>query len=990
MKTKILFAFVSILLALWAGTVLAQTENEAISLAKEAKTILDSAKTKDDYQRAAQKYEEALQISESVKSDKLTGICLNGLGVIQNRLGNYQKSLEYYQQSLAISKKIGNARGESANLLNIGWVYKNLSQYTKALEYQEQSLAINKKIGDARGEGSVLNDIGVVYNNLGQYTKALEYQEQSLAINKKIGNARGEGTNLLNIGVVYKSLGQYTKALEYYQQSLAINKKIENVNGQAWNLNNIGRAYKDLGQYTKALEYLEQSLQIKKNIGDVQGEGYSLNNIGEVYAALGQYTQAIDYYRQSLQIKKLIGDVNAEGLTLSNMGRLYALTGKTEDALNAMKEAIGIADKLGIPTSDRINIMANLYLDMGDITQAEILIRQTGDDASLGRLALLKSDYPSAARYYEIAVKSSEKTGVADALFTGYTGLARAYEGLENYPTAEKYYDKAMKLVEEIRTGLLPSERKNFFDVKMGGFSRSDPARGLTRVRMKLNRADGSIDSSEMTRARAFSDHLSEISATGSSGVAKETLEKEQSLVNRLASLKKELADTDKEKQSAKYEILTKDVKEAETDLNAFIEGLWKQNPAYAAVKYPRPVTLKESALQPGECAVIFDVSDEGLGVKLIRNKRIAETFYKEWNQNDLEHDVKKFREPFENRRFDEFNPELAASLYRKLLLRVLDDVPKGTPLIIIPDGVLALLPFEALVTGGKVTWNKGEFGVDNPDGLTFLGDEHPISYYQSITALTLTRTLGNKDKPKDKLLVMADPVFEIKDQRAQQSDLTKLAESDKNRNLQLMQTIEDTSNGSFRLKRLSETGVLADNLDKMYGANCLSLTGLKANKIDFLSKIAPTLDQYGSVVFATHGVMSTHVPGLMEPFLALTMVPEGTDGFLKMSDILSLKMNADVVALTACQSGLGKELSGEGVMSMGRAFQYAGAKSVLMSLWEVEEKSATTLAENFFKYRKEGKTKLDSLKAARDDIRNAGYKHPFFWSAFILVGEVN
>ena len=110
-----------------------------------------------------------------------------------------------------------------------------------------------------------------------------------------------------------------------------------------------------------------------------------------------------------------------------------------------------------------------------------------------------------------------------------------------------------------------------------------------------------------------------------------------------------------------------------------------------------------------------------------------------------------------------------------------------------------------------------------------------------------------------------------------------------------------------------------------MYGSNCFSVTGLKADKTDFLSKIAPTIDQYGSVVFATHGVMGNKVPGVMEPFLALTMVPPGTDGFLKMSDILSLKMNADVVALTACQSGLGKELSGEGVMSMGRAFQYAG-----------------------------------------------------------------
>jgi len=188
---------------------------------------------------------------------------------------------------------------------------------------------------------------------------------------------------------------------------------------------------------------------------------------------------------------------------------------------------------------------------------------------------------------------------------------------------------------------------------------------------------------------------------------------------------------------------------------------------------------------------------------------------------------------------------------------------------------------------------------------------------------------------------------------------------------------------------QLPETGKLADDLVKMYGTNCLSITGLRADKLDFLSKIAPWMDQYGSVVFATHGVMGNQIPGIMEPFLALTLVPPGMDGFLKMSDILSLKMNSDIVALTACQTGLGKELSGEGAMSMGRAFQYSGARSVLMSLWSVAEISSVKLTESFFQHRKSGKTKLESLKFAREEIRKQGFEHPFL-SAFILVGEVN
>lgn len=143
------------------------------------------------------------------------------------------------------------------------------------------------------------------------------------------------------------------------------------------------------------------------------------------------------------------------------------------------------------------------------------------------------------------------------------------------------------------------------------------------------------------------------------------------------------------------------------------------------------------------------------------------------------------------------------------------------------------------------------------------------------------------------------------------------------------------------------------------------------------MTKIAPNIEQYSNIVFETHGVMSTHVPGLMEPFLALTMAPSGTDGFLKMPDILSLKLNTDVVALASCQTGLGKELSGEGVMSMGRTFQYAGAKSVLMSLWSVSESGSVFLSEKFFEHLKEGQDKLDALKLARDGVRNAGYRHP-------------
>jgi CHAT domain-containing protein len=752
-------------------------------------------------------------------------------------------------------------------------------------------------------------------------------------------------------------------------------------------LHNIGLVYDSWGQYQKALDYYEKSMEIDRKGGDVAGDdGQTLECIGGIYESWGQYQKALEYYEKSLAIRRNRGDVKGEAGNAKRMAELYQQIGQYDKALGKAKEALAIYEKIGVPTDNAKDTIGNIYLDQGNIEAAEPLLKEANYRSSLGRRCLMKSDYAGAGEVYERSLKYSEKSGNVAGLFTALTGLGKVSEAKENYTKAEEYYEKAVNQVEEIRSGILPAERKNFFEVKTNGFARSDPAKGLVRVRIKLNHPDASVAPSELTKARSFADHLSQANSSGATNIPSSLIEKEQSYVNQLAALKKELAKTDAEKAPDKFNNLSKSVKDAKEQLNFFVDKLWKDYPAYAAVKYPRPPSLKDSALRPDECAVIFDVSGEGVGVILVRDKAVSKAFFLDLKLSDLQRDVAKFREPFEKLRLKDYDPELAKYLYDKLLRPAMVDVPKGTPLTIIPDGILAMLPFEALVTGGEATWNKSSKGLDYPQGLTFLGDEHPISYYQSITALTLARTIGNRDKPKDSLLVVADPVFNMKDRRAQQASETRLSQKEKEYNIQRMAAMEETTGPIFQ--QLPETGKLAANLSSMYGSNCLSITGLKADKLDFLSKIAPRMDQYGKVVFATHGVMGNKVPGVMEPFLALTMVPPGTDGFLKMSDILSLKMNADIVALTACQTGLGKELSGEGVMSMGRAFQYAGAKSVLMTLWEVADTSSVKLTESFFQHRKSGKSKLESLKLARDEIRKQGFEHPYFWAAFILVGE--
>jgi CHAT domain-containing protein len=191
---------------------------------------------------------------------------------------------------------------------------------------------------------------------------------------------------------------------------------------------------------------------------------------------------------------------------------------------------------------------------------------------------------------------------------------------------------------------------------------------------------------------------------------------------------------------------------------------------------------------------------------------------------------------------------------------------------------------------------------------------------------------------------------------------------------------------------RLPQTSKLAQNLQTnvFSGQPVELLSGISASEQELRKK---ELAQYRYIVFATHGILDNTVPYLKEPALVFGQI--GTDagertkdGFLTLSEVMQLKLHADVVALTACQTGLGKNVSGEGVMGLGRAFQYAGAKSVLVSLWSVSEDSTTLMAEKFFTYLKEDKTKREAIRLARADARKKGYEHPFFWAPFILIGE--
>ena len=409
-------------------------------------------------------------------------------------------------------------------------------------------------------------------------------------------------------------------------------------------------------------------------------------------------------------------------------------------------------------------------------------------------------------------------------------------------------------------------------------------------------------------------------------------------------------------------------------------------------------MALHETALRDDEWVLAYHVTDPALIVYLIRGKQLIKAVSRPISRKDLQEAVLSFRKPLEvvpgrdklADKLQSFDLVAARKIADMLLGNLLDTLPVGAEVIIVPDDVLEVLPFEmlALNSGGAINTDKN---LPYVAGVDFFADRNSISYCQSVTALSLSRAFPKTKSAQGGLLALADPVFEETDTRA-----TRVPKNERPTGVMAslfrnLMTVEQTGHtGSPRFGRLHETADLAKALSAMYDKDSKIYTGFDASKSVFMENISPSLSQYDNVVFATHGYFGRDLPGIMEPVLILSLVPPGTDGYLRMSEVMNLRMNANIVALTACQTGLGKQTAGEGTMGMGRAFQYAGAKSVLISLWSVSEIVSVNLVKSFFGHIKDGKEKAEALRLARDEIRKQRFDHPFFWAAFILVGETD
>jgi CHAT domain-containing protein/Tfp pilus assembly protein PilF len=852
-------------------------------------------------------------------------------------LGQYQESFEYDQKTLSLAREIGNKRSEGIALGNLGVYYANVGNFPEAMKLFYDKLAVMKELNNKTEQVSVLSNIGALNDWQGNVQKSLESYREAMKILEGQEDKKRLGLILGNMGAAYEKLSDYPKSLDSYHQALKVFQEVGDKGDTAWILGNLGAIAAKLGNTREALDYFEKALVLMQEVGDRKYEGWVLGTMGAIYKGQGDMEKSLQFLNRALEIAREIGDKRLEVDHLANIGSNYQEAGDYEKSAEYLQKGLEIAEQLG----DKVSL-------------TEVLI-------ILGILHRDQKDYEQSIADFQRALKMGNELGVLRTVWNSEWGLALSYDKQKEYEEALQHYRNAINTVESIRGKLVTQEQKVGF---LG--ETIDIYEGLIDLLFRLREKDTthayiaeSFHLAERAKSRAFLELMAEAKVNLASGISQELGTEEKNLQVLLTDLQQRLLDP--ELKGDQKENLYKELQSAESRYNDFILELRRKIPEYASTAYPEPYTLDRAQsrlLDKNTYLLEFLLGKENVFWWVISKDRIlwAQSFS---SGHEVFKKIQEYQAQIAQRKIN-LDFQLGKDIYDVLLKDALGPIPASSHLIIIPDGLLLRFPFEALVR---------ELEGRTPK---YLIEDYIVSYAPSASVLGEIRGQPRPATaaPID-LLALGNPVFE---------DEGKSPRVD----------LEYLRSGAHLLP-LPYAEEEVSSISQIY-----QQTGGKTEsyvKDKALEEIVKSKDcgRFKNLHFATHGLIDDRVPALSGLLLAPSRNAEGEDGFLRLNEIFQLKLNAQLVTLSACETALGKEVRGEGMIGLTRAFFYAGARSVMASLWMVSDQSTALLMRDFYSYYAKGEKPLTSLRQAKlrflkGDV--ADYRHPFFWAPFVLAGD--
>ena len=924
-------------------------------------------------------------------------------GLTQYKHSNFTAAAELFEQGLALARLQNDTQAVFVFTGNLGVTYANLGQFKKVVGMNEQALALARKLKDAKSEAMILSNIGGAWDSMGDLEKAAENYRAALEIFRRLQDQKGILSNVGNLGILYDRYGDSATAITYYNESIKTAGEIKDIAGLANMLTNLGIANSHSGDHHAALVHYGQALEQYNALQDKKGISDVYLNLGIAYSNLGDHGAAIEYLNQAYEIKTVIGDKKGLADTIGSLGSVYERQGSNDKAIIQYRSALAMQSEMGVSTQMIQAKLGDAFIAAKEFGEAKEILEKLGDPVRLGRLELAQGRLENAAAYFETALKTNPDSRDPMFLFAANCGLGQALLG-KNVVEAEGSLEKAVLYNEEQRETLNEQERSRFFAEKVYGFSRIVPYESMVELHCRNRESREAFTTSESLKARILSESLAGRYAAFRNLLPEAARADEDAANIGVRAIRKVLQYAHAANESSMYASLESQLKDVLDKRNCAISSLRKKYPDYAALAYPQPVKPSEVRLNNNEALIEFEVCQDKTCVFLLRKNDVTVTEVP-LSREALKELVMQYHRSFEDindyAALSRFDPALSEKLYKLLLAGAVKGLPEKTNLIIVPDEFLGLISFESLVCDvkGSRRMGEGKFGAF-PLNVIYLADRFGVRYAQSATTFTMSRARPVETAKDDSVLVFCDPVFSSSDKRA---GAVKSVPPEGAGNtavyLKKMGSLKEWGNmgitgikdkGAATAKytglfpRLEKTRQIMNVANTFFGLeHTTAYSGLQASE-DQVHKCG--IEKYKYLIFATHGILDSTIPWIKEPALVLSQVGNRfpDDGFLTMSEIMGMKIPAELAFLAACRSGVGEEVSGEGVMGLGRAFQYAGCQNTVISLWSVNEDATVQLISALLENIKDGQSPHEALISAKQKIRAQGYEHPFYWSAFV------
>jgi len=888
------------------------------------------------YDEALSCYSKAIIIQKPLLPDALPDLAksYSNIGILYYLQNKYDSSLKYLYKTINIS-----ANKPSSKLVGdyntIAMVYGNKHYYDSAMAYYNKALQVAKKTLGSKHQfvANILNNISIVYSNKGEHNLAIEYLQRSIDINVLLLGKKSPDIGRLysNLGVYYQRKGNFSEALKLYRKTLPVLKK---------NLGNyhplVGTVYYNLGiisyeqsDFLMALEYYKIALKIeKKNNKNSDHAAFIYSNFCKVYFKLNQDDNAMHYYKKSISIFKTNHGVHFNGLS-----EVHEMVGNAYFQKKRYGKSLVYCQKALIANS----------IDFTDTS----IVQNPNTEKCLNPLSQL--------RYFYLKAKIFDK-----------------YADINPFGTWTKHAIKVLETCDTL-VSILRLSHHRFKDKTAINKISMAVYNSLVTLNLRVFKSsrkvqyfEKAISYSEKSKSALLSQNLDDASLKFNDIIDSLDIAEEIKLSNDISYYQSQILIKRDEKDTVKLHEFENLLFESNYKKDSLLDSYKTKYPKYHQLRlYTKIVSLNDiqtQLLKENQALVeyfigdsstyIFAITKSNYAVKKIEIDSVFSRQLKSFRNvlhqpNLLNHSKENYKEYI----------SVAHNLYNYLIAPV-GSLIAGKELIIIPDGELALIPFEALLT------NEANSTEINYQALPYLIKKHAISYANSATLLfnEMQNSKNSEESNNGNILAFA-PKFE---------------------NNLFASTIKDSVRS--KLSPLNWTVEEVNNLSSYF--NTKVYTNATATEKSFKQEAG----NYSILHIASHGLVDDENP--MYSKIAFTVDETDTlnDGYLHTFELYNTELNADMAVLSACNTGYGKVLKGEGVLNLARGFFYAGCKTVVMSLWVANDKSTATLMGDFYKYLAGDQPKNSALQHAKLDYikSNEGLKaHPYYWSQFIISGEV-